>query len=101
MSNPLFENKVLAQKHHREVDKCRNSISYINHIILNNFKFIYVEYISNGIRNETNIIMYVIICDEQKLIWFECEVLSMRLMSFMRAECSFLFEVDGGNIVEK
>ena len=30
MSNSLFEKKVHGQKHHREGDKCRNSIPHIN-----------------------------------------------------------------------
>ena len=55
----------------------------------------------NDIRNETNIIVYVIIYDEQKVVWFQCEVLSMmRLMPFMTTECSFLFEVGGENTVK-
>ena len=34
LSNPFFEKKVLAEKHPREADKCRNNISYIDHLIL-------------------------------------------------------------------
>ena len=31
LSNPLFNKNVRGQKHHYEVDECRNSIPYINH----------------------------------------------------------------------
>ena len=34
LSNPFLQKKVRRQKHSREADKCRNSISYINHSIL-------------------------------------------------------------------
>ena len=36
MLNPSFEKKVRLQKCPKEVDKCRNSVIYINHLLLKN-----------------------------------------------------------------
>ena len=37
LSNPFCKKKIHGQKHPRQKDKCRNSIPYINHCILNGY----------------------------------------------------------------